>query len=55
MKGKIEVIITLSSVLALLLHHQSRDKSTQLTYVQLDILTQAEIPLLPLELGEDGL
>tara|TARA_B110000467_G_scaffold28831_1_gene25924 strand:- start:3067 stop:3249 length:183 start_codon:yes stop_codon:yes gene_type:complete len=55
MKGKIAAIITLSSVVALLLHHQSRYKQTQLTYLQLDVLTQAEIPLLPLKLGEDGL
>ena len=55
MKEKITVIIILTSVLALLFHHQSRDTSTQLISVQEDISTPSEIPLSPLELGSDGL
>ena len=55
MKEKITVIIILTSVLALLFHHQSRDNNTQLTSVQEDISTSPEIPLTPLELVEDGL
>jgi hypothetical protein len=55
MKEKITVIIILSSVVALLLHHQSRYEHTQLTSVQVDVLMQPEIPLPPLELAKDGL
>ena len=55
MKEKLTVIIILTSVLALLFHHQSRDNNTQLTSVQEDISTSPEIPLIPLELVEDGL
>ena len=55
MKEKITVIIILTSVLALLFHHLSRDNSTQLISVQEDISTTSEIPLTPLELVDDGL
>jgi len=55
MKEKITVIIILTSVLALLFHHQSHDNSIQLTSVQEDISTSPEIPLTPLELVEDSL
>ncbi len=55
MKEKITVIIILTSVLALLFHHESRDNSTQLTSVQEDMSTSPKIPLTPLELVEDGL
>ena len=55
MKEKITVIIILTSVLALLFHHQSRDTNTQLITVQEDISTPSRIPLTPLELVDDGL
>ena len=55
MKEKITVIIILTSVVALLFHHQSQDNSTQLTSVHEDISTLPEIPLTPLELAKDGL
>ena len=55
MKEKIAVIIILTSVLALLFHHQSHDNSTQLTSVQEDIFTLPKIRLSPLELVKDGL
>jgi len=55
MKEKITVIIILTSVLALLFHHQSRDNNTQLISIQVDVPTPTKIPLTPLELVEDGL
>ena len=55
MKEKITVIIILTSVLALLFHHQFRNSHTQLTSVQEDVSTSPEIPLTPLELVDDGL
>ena len=55
MKEKITVIIILTSVLALLFHHQSRENSTQLTSVQEDISTSPEISLTPSELVEGDL
>ena len=55
MKEKITVIIILTSVLALLFHHQSYDNSTQVTSIQEDISTPPEFPLTPLELIEDNL
>ena len=55
MKEKITVIIILTSVLALLFHHESRDNSTQLTSVQEDISTLPKIRRSPLELVGDGL
>jgi len=55
MKEKITLIIILTSVVALLFHHQSQDNSTQLTSVHEDVSTPPEIPLTPLELAEDGL
>jgi hypothetical protein len=54
MKEKITLIIILTSVVALLFHHQSRDNNTQLTSIQVDVPT-TEIPLTPLELAVDGL
>ena len=54
MKEKITLIIILTSVVALLFHHQSRD-NTQLTSIQVDVPTPTEIPLTPLELVVDGL
>ena len=55
MKEKITLIIILTSVLALLFHHQAQDNSTQLTSVQEDIYTSPKIPFIPLELVEDDL
>ena len=55
MKEKIMLIIILTSVVALLFHHQSQDNSTQLTSVYEDVSTPSEIPLTPLELAEDSL
>ena len=55
MKEKITVIIILTSVVALLFHHQSQDNSIQLTSVHEDVSTPPGIPLTPLELAEDGL
>ena len=55
MKEKITLIIILTSVVALLFHHQSQDNSTQLTSVHEDVSTPPEIPLTPLGLAEDGL
>ena len=55
MKEKITLIIILTSVVALLFHHQSEDNSTQLTSVHENVSTLPEIPLTPLELTEDGL
>ena len=55
MKEKITLIIILTSVVALLFHHQSRDNSTQLTSIQEDVPIPTEIPLAPLELAVDGL
>jgi|TARA_B110000467_G_scaffold147805_1_gene153169 hypothetical protein len=55
MKEKITLIIILSSVVVLLFHHQSRDQNIQLTSVEVDVLTQPDIPSLPLELVEDNL
>jgi len=55
MKEKITLIIILTSVVALLLHHQSRDNNTQLTSIQVDVPTPTKIPLTPLELAVDGL
>lgn len=54
MKEKITLIIILTSVVALLFHHQSRDNNTQLTSIQVDVPT-TEIPLTPLELAVEGL
>ena len=54
MKEKITLIIILTSVVALLFHHQSRDNNTQLTSIQVDVPT-TEIPLTPLELAVKGL
>ena len=54
MKEKITLIIILTSVVALLFHHQSRDNNTQLSSIQVDVPT-TEIPLTPLELAEDSL
>ena len=54
MKEKITLIIILTSVVALLFHHQSRDNNTQLTSIQVDVPT-TEIPLTPLELTVEGL
>ena len=54
MKEKITLIIILTSVVALLFHHQSRDNNTQLTSIQVDMPT-TEIPLTPLELAVEGL
>ena len=55
MKEKITLIIILTSVVALLFHHQSQDNSTQLTSVHEDVFTPPEIPLTPLELAENAL
>ena len=55
MKEKITLIIILTSVVALLFHHQSQDNSSQLTSVHEDVSTPSEIPLTPLELVEDSL
>jgi hypothetical protein len=55
MKEKITLIIILTSVVALLFHHQSQDNSTQLTSVHEDVSTPPEIPLTSLELVENGL
>ena len=55
MKEKITLIIILTSVVALLFHHQTRENSTQLTLVQADVPTPSEIPLTPLELAVDSL
>ena len=55
MKEKITVIIILTSVVALLFNHLSHDNITRVTSVQEDISTLPEIPLIPLELVEDGL
>lgn len=54
MKEKITLIIILTSVVALLFHHQSRDNNTQLTSIQVDVPT-TKIPLTPLELAVEGL
>lgn len=54
MKEKITLIIILTSVVALLFHHQSRDNNTQLTSIQVDVPT-TEIPLTPLELAVENL
>ncbi|MBC8311771.1 MAG: hypothetical protein H8E72_05655 [Candidatus Marinimicrobia bacterium] len=54
MKEKITVIIILTSVVALLFHHQSRDTRTQITSVQTDVPIP-EIPLTSMELAIDGL
>ena len=54
MKEKIMLIIILTSVVALLFHHQYRDNNTQLTSIQVDVPT-TEIPLTPLELAVEGL
>ena len=55
MKEKITLIIILTSVVALLFHHQSRDNNTQLISIQVDVPTPTKIPLTPLELVVDGL
>ena len=55
MKEKITLIIILTSIVALLFHHQSQDNSTQLTSVHEDVSTPPEIPLTSLELAEDAL
>ena len=55
MKEKITLIIILTSVVALLFHHQSQDNNTQLKSVQVDVPTPPEIPLTPLELAEDSM
>lgn len=55
MKEKITLIIILTSVVALLFHHQSRDNNTQLTSIQEDVPAPTEIPLTPLEFAVDGL
>ena len=55
MKEKIMLIIILTSVVALLFHHQSQDNSTQLTSVHEVVSIPPEIPLTPLELAENGL
>jgi hypothetical protein len=54
MKEKITLIIILTSVVALLFHHQSRDNNTRLTSIQVDVPT-TEIPLTPLELAVENL
>ena len=55
MKEKITLIIIQSSIVALLFHHQPRDENTQLKSAEVDVLTQPDIPSLPLELVEHNL
>lgn len=55
MKEKIAVIIILTSVLALLFHHQSHDNSTQLTSIEEDISTCTKVSFPPLKVVEGGL
>ena len=55
MKEKIMLIIILTSLVALLVHHQSKDNNTQLTSVHNEVSNPHEIPLTILELAENGL
>jgi len=55
MKEKITVIIVLTSVVALLFHHQSQNKNTQITSIQGEVSTLSDISISPLEFGEKSL
>jgi hypothetical protein len=55
MKEKITVIIILTSIVALLFHHQSQDNNTQLTSLEDNISTQPEVALNSVYSTEDEL